>query len=103
MTASAEISTERGTGSEPERVVMLHAQDLFCVRDDRILFQSLNFDVRGGISCKSKAVTVVVRLLCSVYFAVLIKAMKVLSTGIKNVSRNKQNRFMAHYFLLDTE
>ena len=69
MTASAEISTERGTGSEPERVVMLHAQDLFCVRDDRILFQSLNFDVRGGDILQVKGSngsgkTTLLRILC---------------------------------------
>ena len=103
MTASAEISTERDIGSESERAVMLHAQDLFCGRDDRILFQSLSSMLGRARSYKSKAVTVVVRLLCSVYFAVLIKAMKALSTGIKNVSRIRQNFFMAHYFLLGTE
>ena len=48
MTTSVEILAGGDIGLASESVVMLRARDLFCERDERVLFESLNFDVREG-------------------------------------------------------
>ena len=69
MTTSVEILAGGDIGLASEGVVMLRARDLFCERDERVLFESLNFDVREGQILQIKGSngsgkTTLLRILC---------------------------------------